>query len=335
MVWPEQLQIEPPRRPTWPEMRGKRPLSAWPDLIAPVEAGHRSCGDSGSLSARDAAEPWPDLPPLGCRKSSAHAPTSLGARLSHEIALFASGLLREEQVERLDSIRDEIRAGERGVPCCDRCGDFTCALAGPPPSEVVHLTLAPVGFANASPLPGDAPLSTVEGVLLPRPGSGGMAAEEAVPAMVPETVPETVPELVAMPVASDDSRAAPRANELPYSRPLPFSRTPPSPPPSPPPPPPLPPQPTRAECSQSPRGGHFQRMSLELHKPGTPPPRVVEVHRGPLTCLTCQVLPGVDYRALKAAPPGDTCLTCCAVRQRARNGVCPLGPQHPYPHGLP
>ena len=62
--------------------------------------------------------------------------------LSDEIARFASGLLREEHVERLDSIRDEMRAGERAVPCCDRCGDFTCALARPPPSEVVRLTLA-------------------------------------------------------------------------------------------------------------------------------------------------------------------------------------------------
>jgi len=34
------------------------------------------------------------------------------------------------------------------------------------------------------------------------------------------------------------------------------------------------------------------------------------VQRGPLTCLTCQALPGINYQALKAAPLG---LTCCAV----------------------
>ena len=164
MVWP-QLQTEPPTS-TWPDMPSIRPLSAWPDLIVSARlAGHQSsCGDSGNLSAREqrrptaAAELWPDLPLPGSslrpargvgRRSSADelachlpasfgrralAPATFGTRLSDEIARFASGLLREEHVERLDSIRDEMRAGERAVPCCDRCGDFTCVLAGPPPA---------------------------------------------------------------------------------------------------------------------------------------------------------------------------------------------------------
>ena len=346
MVWP-QLQTEPSTS-TWPDMPSIRPLSS------ARLAGHQSsCGDSGSLSAREqrrptaAAEPWPDLALLGSSSRSArvvgrissadelacHLPASFGrrasapaatfgTRLSDEIARFASGLLREEHVERLDSIRDDMRAGERAVPCCDRCGDFTCALARPPPSEVVRLTLATnqvgglrclgdlglrlrrqhgrvavewvadvgiaaaagllvgdilLGLADASPLPRDAALSVVEAALLPRPGSGGISAGEAVPA----TVPSTVAELTAMP------------------------SSPPSPPPSPPPPPPPPPS---------------------LPPPLPPPPRVIEVHRGPLTCLTCQALPGVDYRALKAAPLGLTCCTVCGYisLRPLVHGRCPL-----------
>ena len=81
--------------------------------------------------------------------------------------------------------------------------------------------------------------------------------------------------------------------------------SPPSPPPSPPPPPPPPPS---------------------LPPPLPPPPRVIEVHRGPLTCLTCQALPGVDYRALKAAPLGLTCCTVCGYisLRPLVHGRCPL-----------
>ena len=387
-MWPEQLQTEPSI-----SYSGMSTLPAWPDLIA---AGQQnSCGDSGSLSAREqrrptaAAEPWPDLHSLdssprsarGVDRSSADdlpasfgrrasAPAIFGTRsrlLSDEIARFASGLLREEHVERLDSIRDEMRAGERAVPCCDRCGDFTCALARPPPSEVVRLTLAAnqvggiqclddlgvrlrrqhgrvavewvagiaaaagllvgdilLGLADASPLPRDAPLSVVEAALLAQPGSGigsgGATAGEAQPAMVPATVPE----LAAVPMARDGSRAALWAHELADSRPPPSSMTPPSPPSSPPPlPPPSPPP------SPPPEPPPLPPPSPPLPLPPSlppSPPRVLEVHRGPLTCLTCQALPGVDYRVLKAAPLG---LTCCAVcgyisLRPLVHGRCPL-----------
>ena len=50
------------------------------------------------------------------------------------------------------------------------------------------------------------------------------------------------------------------------------------------------------------------------------------MQRGPLTCLTCQALPGINYQALKAAPLG---LTCCAVcgyvsLRPLVHGRCPL-----------
>ena len=162
LVWPEQLQSEPSIS-TWPDMPSIRPLPAvtdvaWPDLIAAARGHQSSRGGSGSLSARKqrwptAAEPLPDLDlasrGVGRRSSTAasfgrraSAPATLGSRLSDEIARFATGLLREEHVQQLDSIRGEMRPAERAIPCCDRCGDFTCALARPPPSEVVRLTLA-------------------------------------------------------------------------------------------------------------------------------------------------------------------------------------------------
>ena len=50
------------------------------------------------------------------------------------------------------------------------------------------------------------------------------------------------------------------------------------------------------------------------------------MQRGPLTCLACQALPGINYQALKAAPLG---LTCCAVcgyvsLRPLVHGRCPL-----------
>ena len=50
------------------------------------------------------------------------------------------------------------------------------------------------------------------------------------------------------------------------------------------------------------------------------------MQRGPLTCLTCQALPGINYQALKAAPLG---LACCAVcgyvsLRPLVHGRCPL-----------
>ena len=163
LVWSEQLH-EPhePSISTWPDLPGIRPLPAvtgvvWPDLIASARGHQSSCGGSGSFSAREqrwptaaAEQPCPaslssspnsargvgrrsSTAGLACRLPAslgrrASEPATFGTRLSDEIARFATGLLREEHVQQLDRLRREMRPAKRAVPCCDRCGDFTCAL---------------------------------------------------------------------------------------------------------------------------------------------------------------------------------------------------------------